>query len=375
MNVPKLRFKEFCEDVTHKNSFKSFLIKDIANIQVGRDLREESFSEKQASEHLYPVYSNTVENRGLYGFYNFEEYDGNSLTIVGRGVGLGTAFARNSGFGAIGRLLVVSPKNNEFDVRYFAEYINYKLKIYNESGGIPQLPGSAFGMYSITLPHIAEQAKIANFLTAVDEKISLLTQKSDLLAQYKKGVMQKIFSQELRFKDDDGREFPEWEERTLGDICRIRTGKKDVNEGNPNGAYPFFTCAKKHTYSDNYSFDCSAILIAGNGEVGHCQKFHGKFEAYQRTYVLTNFKEEIDYIFCHLNSTFQDVVSSQKQMGAMPYLKLAMLTDFSIPVPVKKEQIKIANFLSAIDDKITQTQAELDAVKQYKQGLLQQMFL
>lgn len=375
MNVPKLRFKEFCEDVTHKNSFKSFLIKDISNIQVGRDLREESFSEKQTSEHLYPVYSNTVENRGLYGFYNFEEYDGNSLTIVGRGVGLGTAFARNSGFGAIGRLLVVSPKNNEFDVRYFAEYVNYKLKIYNESGGIPQLPGSAFGMYSITLPHIAEQTKIADFLTAIDDKITQTQAELDAVKQYKQGVMQKIFSQELRFKDDDGRDFPEWEEKQLGEICNIKTGKKDVNEGNPNGVYPFFTCAKTHTYSDSFSFDCSAILIAGNGEVGHCQKYHGKFEAYQRTYVLSNFQEEIDYVFCYLNSNFQDVVVNQRQMGAMPYIKLSMLTDFKIPIPSTQEQTKIANFLTAIDDKINQSQAELAAVKQYKQGLLQQMFV
>ena len=142
--VPRLRFKEFSGGET-----KLFTIKDIANIQVGRDLKEDSFSEIKTDKYCYPVYSNTVENSGLYGFYDFEEYDGNSLTVVGRGAGLGIAFSRNSGFGAIGRLLVISPKNNEFNVHYFSEYVNFKLRIHNESGGIPQLPGSTFGNYTI----------------------------------------------------------------------------------------------------------------------------------------------------------------------------------------------------------------------------------
>ena len=76
----------------------------------------------------------------------------------------------------------------------------------------------------------------------------------------------------------------------LGDKCQIRTGKKDVNEGNPNGEYTFFTCAKEITYSDVYSFDTEAILISGNGAgVGYTHYYNGKFEAYQRTYVLNEF--------------------------------------------------------------------------------------
>ena len=76
MSVPALRFKEFNENDAHHNAFKSFVIKDVANIQVGRDLKEDSFSETQTAKHKFPVYSNTVEKLGLYGFYDFEEYDG-----------------------------------------------------------------------------------------------------------------------------------------------------------------------------------------------------------------------------------------------------------------------------------------------------------
>ena len=82
-----------------------------------------------------------------------------------------------------------------------------------------------------------------------------------------------------------------WRTRNLGELCRIRTGKKDVNQGNPAGKFPFFTCAAEHTFSDSYSFDTEALLIAGNGDVGNVSYYKGKFEAYQRTYVLSDFAE------------------------------------------------------------------------------------
>ncbi|WP_139750957.1 restriction endonuclease subunit S [Aeromonas media] len=125
-------------------------IGEIANVQVGRDLIEDRYSEIESEKYKYPVYSNTVENRGLYGFYDFPEYPGNAVTVVGRGIGLGTAFARyeNSAFGAIGRLLVLTPKINSFDVGFLADYINFSLIIHNESGGIPQLPGASLSKES-----------------------------------------------------------------------------------------------------------------------------------------------------------------------------------------------------------------------------------
>ena len=83
----------------------------------------------------------------------------------------------------------------------------------------------------------------------------------------------------------------EWKVQNLGNLCRIRTGKKDVNQGNPEGEFPFFTCAAEHTYSDCYSFDTEALLIAGNGDVGNVSYYKGKFEAYQRTYILSDFSE------------------------------------------------------------------------------------
>lgn len=229
----------------------------------------------------------------------------------------------------------------------------------------------------LTLPtEEDEQRKIADFLTAVDNRIEQLIQKKALLEDYKKGVMQQLFTQANRFKDDDGKDFPDWEEKKLGELCKIKTGKKDVNEGNPNGKYPFFTCARQHTFSDNYSFDTTAILIAGNGEVGHCRFYKGKFEAYQRTYVLSEFSRSVEYIFPYLNFFFRRAVDQQKQMGAMPYIKLGMLSDFPVPVPSDPiEQTKIARFVAAIDRKIESVATQITETQTFKRGLLQQMFV
>lgn len=133
-----------------------------------------------------------------------------------------------------------------------------------------------------------------------------------------------------------------WQIKRLGEICEIKTGKKDVNQGNPNGKYPFFTCAREHTYSDNYSFDAEALLVAGNGDVGHVSYYKGKFEAYQRTYVLLNFKGIIpQFLFLFLNGYLKETVSKQKLGNTMPYIKMGMLTEFEVIVPPLPEQKRI----------------------------------
>lgn len=121
-------------------------IGDLAIISVGRDLKEKNFSSYQDNTFLYPVFSNTVANEGLYGFYNSPEYTGDSLTIVGRGVGLGTAFKRSGGYGAIGRLLVLFPEKS-VDAGFLTEYINHRVQIFVETGGIPQLTGLSIAKY------------------------------------------------------------------------------------------------------------------------------------------------------------------------------------------------------------------------------------
>ncbi len=144
-----------------------------------------------------------------------------------------------------------------------------------------------------------------------------------------------------------------WKTKKLGEICDIKTGKKDVNQGNSSGKYPFFTCAKNHTYCDEYSFDMEALLIAGNGDVGNVSYYKGKFEAYQRTYILFNFKGiSSRLLFLFLDGFLKDTVSKQKLGNTMPYIKLGMLTEFEVPLPSLPEQHRIVKILDEVFEEI-----------------------
>lgn len=163
-----------------------------------------------------------------------------------------------------------------------------------------------------------------------------------------------------------------WQIRNLGELCRIRTGKKDVNEGNPEGEYPFFTCAAKHTFSDNYSFDTEALLIAGNGDVGNVSYYKGKFEAYQRTYVLSDFTEVSPrFLYLILDGKLKDTVSKQKLGNTMPYIKVGMLTDFQLPVPPQAKQQRIVAILDEAFDGIATAKANAEKNLQNARALFE----
>ncbi len=133
---------------------------------------------------------------------------------------------------------------------------------------------------------------------------------------------------------------------TVKEICDITTGRKDVNSGNPNGEYPFFTCAKENTFSDEYSFDTEALLIAGNGEVGRVTYYKGKFEAYQRTYVLDNFSDILPrFLYFVLQTRLPIELYKIKQGNTMPYIKVGMIKDFEIPLPPIEVQQQIVDEL------------------------------
>ena len=163
-----------------------------------------------------------------------------------------------------------------------------------------------------------------------------------------------------------------WGVQQLGSLCRIKTGKKDVNQGNPEGEYPFFTCAALHTFSDTYSFDTEALLIAGNGDVGQVSYYKGKFEAYQRTYVLSDFTFVLPrFLYLILDGKLKDTVSKQKLGNTMPYIKMGMLTDFPVPVPPIPEQQRIVGILDEAFEGITTAKANAEKNLQSARALFE----
>ena len=166
----------------------------------------------------------------------------------------------------------------------------------------------------------------------------------------------------------------DWEVKRLGDVCEIKTGKKDVNEGDPDGDYPFFTCSRNHTYSGSFSFDCEAVLIAGNGEVGNLSYYKGKFEAYQRTYVLSQFSISIEYLWCQLNARFKKSLGIGTIGSSIPYIKMENITDFTFAIPIEgAEQKTIASVLLDTDALIEKLAELIEKKKAIKQATMQQL--
>lgn len=253
------------------------------------------------------------------------------------------------------------------------------VSVFSMRSGQPGLNAEEYKSLELILPNLPEQQKIASFLTRVDEKIEQLTRKAELLAAYKKGIMQQIFSQDIRFKDDDGNDFSEWEEKRLGDLCVIVTGNKDTQNRIEEGLYPFFVRSQTVQRIDSFAFDGEAILTSGDG-VGVGKNYHyinGKFDFHQRVYCLRNFISEIygKYLFYYFSEHFYKRVIRMSAKNSVDSVRRSMITDMSIPKPSLKEQTKIANFLQSLDQKIEKVQDQITQAQTWKRGLLQKMFV
>ena len=166
----------------------------------------------------------------------------------------------------------------------------------------------------------------------------------------------------------------EWEVQQMGKISAITTGRKDVNEGNPNGEFPFFTCSRVHTFSNSYSFDTEAILIAGNGDVGNLHYYSGQFEAYQRTYVVHKFSVHVQYLLHQLHYRLIESLGLGKIGTSIPYIKKENLTGFSFPLPpTLAEQEAIASALGDADALIESLERLVAKKRDVKQGAMQEL--
>jgi len=161
----------------------------------------------------------------------------------------------------------------------------------------------------------------------------------------------------------------------LIEICDIKTGKKDVNEGNPIGAYNFFTCAAEPLKSHTYSFEGESILLPGNGaNVGLALYYNGKFEAYQRTYILSNFQVYCKFIFYYLKAFWKTSLEDKQYGSATNYIRLGNITDFNIPIPPLNEQRRIVEKLEKLLAKVDTCKQRLDKIpnilKRFRQSVL-----
>ncbi len=215
----------------------------------------------------------------------------------------------------------------------------------------------------IFYPTKEEQNKIVNTLNLLAKKINILRDKIATLKKYKDGIAKTLIFEQIKHS-----------KTSVTDICSITTGKLDANACVPNGKYKFFTCSKDDLTINSYAFDCEAILVAGNGEVGFTKYYKGKFNAYQRTYVLTQMKIEPLLVKISIDLQISSVIRKETNKGAMPYIKLGTFKNIKVPNLTDKVQNEL-NCISNIENMMSNFQQQLKSLEKIKKYLLNSLFI
>lgn len=390
--VPKLRFKEF------RGEWEEKFLKEIAEIKTGpfgSTLHEEDYVEIGTPiitvEHLgengvihrnLPLVSN--EDKIRLKAYLLKQGD-----IVFSRVGSVDRSClikeMENGWLFSGRLLRIrihdAKQTSAFLNQSFKnEIVKHRIRSVAVGQTMPSLNTEILKNFPLNFPfQLEEQQKISDFLSAVDTKIDQLTRKKELFEQYKKGVMQKIFSQELRFKADDGSEFPEWEAKKLGDICFIKKGSQLNRDGlDVVGQYAVINGGISPSgYNDEWNTEANTITISeGGNSCGYVSFMTEKFWSGGHCYTLENIESTVknEYLFQYLKA-YEIQIMRLRVGSGLPNIQKGEISKFIVKIPYINEQTKIASFLSAIDTKIDLVTKQLDVSKNFKKGLLQQMFV
>ena len=396
--VPKLRFKEFSNEWEEKKlgeiseviKQKADEINDfpILTISAGKGFinQEDRFSKIIAGKSL-EKYTLLKKNEFSYNRGNSKQYKYGCIYKLNN---YEIALVPN-----VYRSFKLNKENPEFYFQLFQKkYLDNQLKkIISSSArmdGLLNISEKDFFDVKVPLTLLKEQEKIANFLSSIDKKISLTEEKLELFREYKKGVMQKIFSQELRFKDSEGNNYPEWEEKILDDIGEIITGKTPSTKEEKywNGEIQFVTptdmkgnkyqFVTQRTVTEKINIELlskGTIMFTCIGTIGKMSIATNLCITNQQiNSIIVNEKINNEYVYYYLLSIVPKIQST-KSTTTMPIINKTEFSKFEIQLPTLEEQQKIADFLSSIDSKIESIEKELERLKEFKRGLLQQMFV
>lgn len=288
--------------------------------------------------------------------------------------------------------------NTNFLFQYIQTRAFLDLTLIQSGSKMPRAEWEMVADGTIFYPQEKEQTKIAEFLSAVDDKISQLSRELKLLNQYKKGVMQKIFSQEIRFKNDNGEDFGEWRTCNILEIADVSIGlvttmttnyaeigvplirNSDIKQNKIRTSELIYLTPEFANSYENRKLKHKDIVTVHTGDVGVSsvipQELHGSIGfATINTRVNEN-KVNPFYLSWFFNSeNFINWCVSVSTGDGRQNLNLKDFNNAVIKLPIMKEQEKIAGFLTAIDERIDHTTAQLTHTKQWKKGLLQQMFV
>lgn len=367
LNVPALRFPEFTEE------WKKIRLGDNCNIQMCKRI----MAAQTNTEGGVPFYKIGTIGGKADAYISkdlFDEYKrkysypnkGEVMITCAGTVGKCVIYDGEDSYYQDSNIVWIDNPNeiisNDF-LYHLLSNINWS---YLNSTTIVRIYNDDLRNLKLCCPRLDEQKKIANFLSLIDERIAAQNKIIEKLQSLIKGIAQHCIKEST-----SGNTYVK-----LGDICQITTGKLDANAQVDNGIYPFFTCAEQPFKIDSFAFDTEALLISGNGaNLGYINYYKGKFNAYQRTYVLDLFSENIQYIKWALKVLLPKRIAIEKSSSNTPYIVLSTLTDLRLPIPCKSKQSFIANLMQSLERKLSNQIAQYDSYNYLKQYLLRQMFI
>jgi type I restriction enzyme, S subunit len=336
---------------------------------------------KPSSRGDFPVYGST----GVIGLSPNYTHDHDSILIARVGANAGRTNLVSGRYSVTDNTLILIPKTG-----VHLPYLFYFLKSFNLNRlvfgtGQPLITGGSIKNISALFPSAPEQVEIADFLSSVDKRIGQLTEKKALLEEYKKGVMQQLFSREIRFKDDNGEDFPEWEEYKLGDIAmcldHLRRPVNATDREKMKGDIPYYGANGIQGYVNDYLFDEDLTLLAEDG--GNfdeyatrpiAQRVLSKAWVNNHAHILRAIQSLITPAYLFHSLAHKDI---RKYINGSSRAKLnkGEMLRISMTIPSISEQSLIADFLAAIDRKIESVDAQIVETQTFKKGLLQQMFV
>lgn len=377
--IPKLRFPEFKED--WKLSDYRNLVKLNQGLQISIDKR---YTEYRDGLHFY------ITNEFLKKDSNKKFYIENPpLSCICTEDDI--LMTRTGNTGKVVTNVKGAFHNNFFRINYdkkntYKNFLFYELtrektqnKIISLAGTstIPDLNHTDFYSLKINIPTLQEQTKIADFLGAVDKQLDILNQKKEKLNLYKKGVMQQLFAQQIRFKDDNGNNYPDWEEKTLGEVLKYTQPNKFIvksTDYNNNFNIPVLTAGKSFLLgftneTDNIYKEIPCIIFDDFTTSSQFVDFEFKIKSSAMKILNTIGNDNIKFLFELINTIHFPTGDEHKRYWISEYSKL------KLSIPSIEEQTKIAEFLSAIDKQIEAVENQITKTETYKKGLLQQMFV
>jgi type I restriction enzyme S subunit len=388
MLVPQLRFRGFEGDweksklnkfasLNPKNSVlpESFIYIDLESVTDGLLIKESVISKNEAPSRAQRI----LKDKDIL-YQTVRPYQKNNLYFDKVG-----DYVASTGYAQI---RTINDSQFLFQFLHTEKFVaNVMLRCTGTS--YPAINSSDLSNIKISFPSLPEQQKIASFLSAVDEKIQQLSRKKELLEQYKKGVMQQLFSGKLRFKDENGEDYPDWEEKRLEDFCTFFLGgtPTSTNQKFYSGTIPFIGSGNIYD-SEVFSFiseealnSSSAKIVekgdllyalygANSGELA-ISKMNG---AINQAILCIRNQESIEYLYYVLLLNKDNIVAKFLQ-GGQGNLSAQIIKRLKYKFPSIPEQQKIANFLSSIDTKIETLNGEIGKTQLFKKGLLQQMFV